>query len=261
MEKCLDHLTQRVSAALAFWGLPEQMPELLKYRENAVFKVRLRDGNPAALRLHRPGYHARAALVSELAWMDDLRKHAIAVPQPLAALDGAFLVALVSPDGATCHADLIGWVEGEPLGETGTPLSRHGRDLPAVFHAIGGEMARMHEAADGFSRPAGFERPAWDVAGLLGDAPFWRRNLTRGLFMPIWCAKTSFCATARWHSSILMIAASGFACSIWRPCFCATGASLIIRRCAQPFSAVMKPSGQGLRGSSSTCHFSCCCAH
>ncbi|ABX64322.1 MULTISPECIES: phosphotransferase enzyme family protein [Brucella] len=175
MEKCLDHLTQRVSAALAFWGLPEQMPELLKYRENAVFKVRLRDGNPAALRLHRPGYHARAALVSELAWMDDLRKHAIAVPQPLAALDGAFLVALVSPDGATCHADLIGWVEGEPLGETGTPLSRHGRDLPAVFHAIGGEMARMHEAADGFSRPAGFERPAWDVAGLLGDAPFWGR--------------------------------------------------------------------------------------
>lgn len=36
-------------------------------------------------------------------------------------------------------------------------------------------MARMHEAADGFSRPAGFERPAWDVAGLLGDAPFWGR--------------------------------------------------------------------------------------
>ncbi len=33
----------------------------------------------------------------------------------------------------------------------------------------------------------------------------WRRNLeARGLFMPIRCAKTSFCATARWHSSILI---------------------------------------------------------
>ncbi len=33
----------------------------------------------------------------------------------------------------------------------------------------------MHEAADRFSRPANFERPAWDVEGLLGDAPFWGR--------------------------------------------------------------------------------------
>ncbi|MFQ0812520.1 homoserine kinase [Brucella anthropi] len=175
MGNILDNLAGRASAALAFWGLPEQRPELLKYRENAVFKVRLRDGNPAALRLHRPGYHARAALVSELVWMDDLRKRGIAVPQPLAALDGAFLVALDAPEGATYHADLIGWVDGDPLGETGTPLFRQGRDLPAVFHAIGGEMARMHEAADRFSRPADFERPAWDVAGLLGEAPFWGR--------------------------------------------------------------------------------------
>lgn len=111
-------------------------------------------------------------------------------------------------------------------------------------------MARMHEAADGFSRPAGFERPAWDVAGLLGDAPFWGRfwdcetlsaqdriylsrlredlsvvladlapQLDQGLIHADLVRENVFCATARWHSSILMIAASGFACSIWRPCF------------------------------------------
>ena len=30
-------------------------------------------------------------------------------------------------------------------------------------------------AADAFRQPVGFERPAWDAAGLLGEAPFWGR--------------------------------------------------------------------------------------
>ncbi len=102
MGDILESLMERASSVLAFWDLPEQKPELLKYRENAVFKVRLRDGRPAALRLHRPGYHARAALVSELVWMDDLRKCGIAMPQPLAALDGTLLVAL--PPRMVWHA-------------------------------------------------------------------------------------------------------------------------------------------------------------
>ena len=163
-------LTARATAALACWNLPPQVPGLLKYRENAVFRVRLADGRPAALRLHRPAYHTPRALASELVWMADLHGRGIAVPQPVPTPDGALLV----PAGPH-HADLIGWVEGEPLGATGVPLPRAGRDLPAIFCALGREMARLHDAADAFVRPPGFERPAWDAGGLLGEAPFWGR--------------------------------------------------------------------------------------
>ncbi len=165
-------LTARATAALAHWNLPEQVPELIKHRENAVFKVRLTWGEPAALRLHRPAYHSAAALASELAFMASLRDRGLAVPEPIPASNGALLVAFGDPP---CHADLIGWMEGEPLGETGVPLDGTGRDLPAIFTAIGREMALLHGAADAFRQPAGFERPAWDAAGLLGEAPFWGR--------------------------------------------------------------------------------------
>ena len=172
----IETLTERAMGALAHWGLPDQVPELLKYRENAVFKVHLGDGRPAALRLHRPAYHSPAALASELVFMAGLHEKGIAVPLPIAAADGSLLVALPSSQAAgPNYADLIDWMEGEPLGDAGFPLPRAGRDLPMLFHGIGREMARLHDAADAMVQPVGFERPAWDVEGLLGEAPFWGR--------------------------------------------------------------------------------------
>ena len=172
MAGIVETLTERAIAAIAHWNLPEQVPELIKYRENAVFKVKLAWGELAALRLHRPAYHSEAALASELAFMASLRDRGLAVPEPIPATNGALLVAFGE---APYHADLIGWMEGEPLGETGVPLDEAGRDIPAIFGAVGREMALLHGAADAFRQPVGFERPAWDEAGLLGDAPFWGR--------------------------------------------------------------------------------------
>lgn len=172
MEGIVSTLTARAIAALSHWDVPEQVPALIKYRENAVFKVRLAWGEPAALRLHRPAYHSEAALASELAFMASLRDRGLAVPQPIPARSGDLLVAFGE---GPYHADLICWVEGEALGETGTPLASEGRDLPGIFHAVGREMALLHGAADAFQQPVGFERPAWNAAGLLGEAPFWGR--------------------------------------------------------------------------------------
>lgn len=175
MADIVEELTARARGALRHWNLPDQVPVLLKYRENAVFRVALADGGKAALRLHRPGYHSRAALASELAWMADLRRQGVAVPEPVPAQDGNLLVELDTGGEAPQFADLIGWVDGVPLGESGHPLGRSRTELEGLFGAIGGEMARMHVAADSFDRPDGFERPSWHEAGLLGDAPFWGR--------------------------------------------------------------------------------------
>lgn len=55
--------------ALSHWKLTGAQLTLLKKRENAVFRVQTEGGERYALRIHRHGYHADAALVSELRWM------------------------------------------------------------------------------------------------------------------------------------------------------------------------------------------------
>src|SRR5690349_19198874 len=113
MDTSEQTLIGRARLALARRRLPEQQPQLIKYRENAVFRVELANGAAAALRLHRPGYHSEEALASELAWMADLRRCGVPVPEPLSTPDGALLVCLGDGQGEPQYADLIGWVEGE----------------------------------------------------------------------------------------------------------------------------------------------------
>ncbi|NUS70426.1 MAG: phosphotransferase [Ensifer adhaerens] len=171
-----DALDNRARQALAHWGVADQRPELLKYRENAVFRVSLADGRPAALRLHRSGYHGEAALRSELQWMAALGDGGLAVPQPIATEGGGLLVALPAEgEFGTQHADIIEWMDGEPLGESGSPLSHSPGRLVAIFSALGASIAEMHNLADRWSPPEGFWRAAWDENGLLGEQPLWGR--------------------------------------------------------------------------------------
>ncbi|WP_419178611.1 homoserine kinase [Ensifer adhaerens] len=177
MSKPFRHaLDNRARQALVHWGVADQQPELLKYRENAVFRVRLADGRPAALRLHRAGYHSETALRSELQWMAALGDGGLAVPRPIAAADGRLLVAL--PDAgelAAQHVDVIGWVDGEPLGESGKRLSHSPGRLVEIFSSLGASMAEMHNLADRWTPPDGFWRAAWNGDGLIGERPIWGR--------------------------------------------------------------------------------------
>jgi Ser/Thr protein kinase RdoA (MazF antagonist) len=165
----LEEMQNRSRLVLDAWNLPGQEPQLLKYRENAVFRVRLGNGAAAALRLHRPGYHSEPALRSELQFMSALKEGGLAVPEPIATRAGDFLVQTV--DGQ--FADLIGWVHGSEIGESGTPLARSRDEIVAIYHGVGVAMAGMHDIADGWTAPEGFVRSAWNAAGLLGDAPLW----------------------------------------------------------------------------------------
>ena len=42
-----------------------------------------------------------------------------------------------------------------------------------TYHTIGEIAAKLHNHADQWQRPDGFERHAWDEAGLTGETPFW----------------------------------------------------------------------------------------
>ena len=160
-------MTPADSAAQAWGG---RVVRLLRDRENHVFEMSLPQGR-AALRLHRAGYQAPAAIRSELWWCAELARAGLPVPAALAALDGSFLVAL--PDGR--HASAIAWMEGEALGEAAKPFDRPLAQVLDHYHALGALLARMHRVTDGLTLPTDFTRPRWDRDGLVGETPFWGR--------------------------------------------------------------------------------------
>lgn len=155
------------AAALAAWGLAGAPVRLISHRENRVHAVDLPGGGRAVLRLHRAGYHGAAALQSELAFMQALAAAGLDVPAPIPAADGRLLVVV---GGVACS--LLSWVEGAPILRAGEPLPP---DAPDRYRALGAALARLHVLADAWKIPSGFVRPAWDAAGLLGDAPLWGR--------------------------------------------------------------------------------------
>ena len=161
--------------ALDAWGWRQAQLRLIKHRENAVFAAVL-DGRRRALRLHRQGYHDDAELRSELQWMRALEAAGIEVPQVLPTAAGELFVSrrfegLPGP----LQADLFEWIDGEPLGAVETGIRDAGRDVAQTYFTIGALAGRLHNQSSAWTLPPGFKRHAWDLAGLVGEQPFWGR--------------------------------------------------------------------------------------
>jgi Ser/Thr protein kinase RdoA (MazF antagonist) len=162
-----DGADDELRAALAPWGLQDAPATFVAGRENRVFRVRTTRGD-FALRLKRPGYRSDAELLSELQWLEAMDRAGLHVPRPEPSRDGRLLEAIGGQ-----RVDLLSWLPGRPLGASREPLAL--ADAEGVFHRLGHETARLHDACDRWARPAGFTRCAWDIDGLLGEAPVWGR--------------------------------------------------------------------------------------
>lgn len=160
-------MTDRVSEALALWGLQEADCVFVAGRENQVYRIT----TPAAryaLRIKRPGYRDEVELRSELDWLNAMDRAGLSVPAPLPSRSGRLLER--AGEG---FADVVTWLPGTPLGKSRIPLDLP--DRPGTFRALGAEIARLHLACDAWQVPPGFRRCHWDFDGLLGDAPVWGR--------------------------------------------------------------------------------------
>jgi Ser/Thr protein kinase RdoA (MazF antagonist) len=155
--------------ALRWYGLDADAAlTLVSLSENAVFAV---DdpvtGTRSALRLHRPGYHSRRAIESELAWVTALRcDGVVATPPVLPARDGALVAAVPTGNGGDRFAVRFDWVPGvEPAGER----------LVDDFGTLGETAARLHAHARRWRRPPWFTRQTWDHARSVGPRGHWGR--------------------------------------------------------------------------------------
>jgi Ser/Thr protein kinase RdoA (MazF antagonist) len=151
-------------AALARWELPSAAElRFLRHGENTTYRVSTREGD-LALRLARPGYQTAAAIHSEIAWMAALRAAGITTPAPVRGRNGEAVQEIQLADGQVQLAVAFAWVDGVPLPEV------VGLD---PWQRLGEMMARIHRHGQSWEPPDGFERPAWDLEALVGDAPRW----------------------------------------------------------------------------------------
>jgi Ser/Thr protein kinase RdoA (MazF antagonist) len=174
-EEQLDRMREFAHVALPSWNIESAALDLLKYRENAVFKVTTADGR-FALRVHRPGYHTDAALRSELQWMDALAEAGIDVPRIVPTAAGElFATYEVADMPAPLQIDLFEWIDGRQLGSVEAGVSGTPQSIHDLYFKIGELAALLHDQAQAWTPPREFVRHAWDEHGLAGEDPFWGR--------------------------------------------------------------------------------------
>ncbi|WP_137681268.1 phosphotransferase enzyme family protein [Aurantiacibacter suaedae] len=169
-------LTVLAQNALAQYPGAYGVPELVKYRENAIFSVRDSDGNRFALRIHRPNYHSDAALNSEVAWMEALERQGLPVPQVISNTKGELITLASAPAVPEVRrADLLCWVDGVPLSQLEDEGSLPTRERAALYRLLGGLMAQLHQHGAEWATPSDFERHNWYTDALVGADPIWGR--------------------------------------------------------------------------------------
>lgn len=168
----IEAATWLAAKAQEAWPQITGAPQLVMHRENTVFRMKTSTGD-AALRIHRAGYHTNEAITSELRWMAYLASQDIPVPAPIPTARGALTISMQVDGFAPRAVDMLTWLGGGPLGQSGKPLPRPLETNLNLFRLLGQTMARFHHACDKWQEPTGFSRHAWDLEGLVGDQPFW----------------------------------------------------------------------------------------
>ncbi len=167
-----EDFVEAAGQATAAFGIDVASVELLSHSENVVCKVTTKVGEPLVMRLHRPGYNARAELDSEVAFVDSLRAFGVRTPKPLPTTAGGHY-ATVDVGGVAHEVGVISWVDGAPLGG---PLDGGASDgLVPHYRDIGKIAAQVRSHNAVWKAPAGFVRRRWDADALMGSDPLWGR--------------------------------------------------------------------------------------
>ncbi|MDH3984234.1 MAG: phosphotransferase [Gammaproteobacteria bacterium] len=175
-EAQLDTIVEIATTALQSWQINDADLEIVKHRENTVFKATAREGRCYALRVHQAGLHGDKAIHSELAWMQALHKDGFRVPAVVPAENGD-LVVTVSVGDENRRCSLLEWIDGSLFNDLGRVEHGVHTELCDRYRQLGELAARLHIQATAWQPPSDFERHAWDEDGLLGDEPrmgrFW----------------------------------------------------------------------------------------
>lgn len=173
-------LAKAVETVLADYDFsPRAACKLVNVSENWTYRIDDPDtGRSAALRVHRPNYHSREEIESELMWVDALRReNVVNAPVPVAARDGVRVRTVEVGGGHSArHVSLFEWLPGSAPSAEG--------DLIPNFGLLGGLAAKMHLHGIGWKRPASFRRFTYDDETVLEKALWGRWQDAPGIGAP-----------------------------------------------------------------------------
>ncbi len=159
-----NQLTRWAELALQQYDLDQ--PELcfLGHSDNITFRVETPGGALYLLRLHRPALkywvgirQIPDAIASELAWLDALAgEGGFAVQKPVRTRAGELVTTIAVENGDRIPVTLLTWLEGQHF----SPAAPEAAQQVERFGAL---LARMHAFATGWTPPAGFIRPQYDL--------------------------------------------------------------------------------------------------
>lgn len=166
-QSLLDDLQAGALGLLPHWGFsPSARLTLLSVSENAIYRVDdPSSGDRAILRVHRPEYHTRAEIESELDWIAALRADGAAMTPGIRTMADGARIGSFTNRGATRHVVIFDLMDGA---EPDTS-----RGLVGSFAELGAVTARLHDHARQWRRPAGFQRKTWDFETTVGATPHW----------------------------------------------------------------------------------------
>ncbi|AJY48046.1 phosphotransferase enzyme family protein [Martelella endophytica] len=164
-QEFLDRLENSIRAALPQWAMPETASvRLLTISENATYLAENGDTR-MIIRVHRPAYHTREQILSELAWIEALRRDGVVeTPEPIPTVDGALLTSF--SDGDTERfAVAFTYLKGSEPDADAEGAKWYGK--------LGEINARLHAHAKMWQKPAGFDRKVWNFDTILGERAYW----------------------------------------------------------------------------------------
>lgn len=170
VERQVELVTGVANAALEDWGISGAQVELLKHRENSVFKIVDATGQRYVMRVHRAGYHSDLQLRSELRWLHSLRAAGVATTEGVPCTNGAtFTHASTNdlPEGRQC--DLLEWVEGAAIGSIEEGVALDESTLPIVYRQVGEQAALIHNHGVSWQPPPEFSLLVWNEDAFFGE--------------------------------------------------------------------------------------------
>lgn len=155
--------TQDAVAALRFYNLPPGVTvRLISLSENATFIVSA-ERPLGILRLYLSNAGKMAAIRSELAWIETLRRDgAVSTPAILPTINGD-LVATFTTDHANRVCVLFEYVPGCEIAE----------HSPDTYRMVGQIAAQLHTHSRSWQRPPDFHRRTWNLETILGTGTEW----------------------------------------------------------------------------------------
>ena len=159
-----------LAAQLTVWPLAAPIAlATVPHSENRIYRLGDGNGGRYILRLHRPGYHTAIEVQSELAWIGALRRESgLLVPEVVATRDGQSIARLTLEGPKTAPRLAVLFVEN-----SGAVPDETDPHLPEIFEALGAAAARCHLHVQTWTRPDGFLRPDWTIAGMIGRRGIW----------------------------------------------------------------------------------------